>query len=172
MAISLGLVAGSAAALYFSSRNDLLTAYNSSPACATFADAMAGGDCRYTASGMVTQVIDENGSVEVELYVPGLYAFSAAKLPMNDKPLTQGDPVEVEFWDMKVTRLDGMATADNPANDPRSGTLLVIGLLVLPLGLGATAWGIVAARRHMRGTTESMLTPGMGPLAGSDVLWR
>jgi hypothetical protein len=76
--------------------------------------------------------------------------------------------VQVEVWRLRVTKLDGANTTANPANDPRPGTLLVIGLLVLPLGLGGTVWAIVAARHHDRATAM----PTMSPVAMSDVLWR
>jgi hypothetical protein len=82
--------------------------------------------------------------------------------------LRDGDRVRVEFWQFKVTKLDGVLTVDHPANDSRPRTLLVIGLLLLPLSLGAMGTGIVAARRRAAATAA----PTMSPVAMSDVLWR
>jgi hypothetical protein len=181
LVIGLGLLAGSAVALYYSTQNALLSAYNAAPACA--ADAAAGNDCRLTTTATVTEITSDNGITEVYFDVPGKYSPTAvpgeyspifrAVLPAADTTLAPGDQVRVELWELKVTKVVGMLTADNPAMDPRPGTLRVIALLLLPFGLAASAWGAVRARRQIQGTPgETATGPGMGPLAGSDVLWR
>jgi len=176
LAIGLGLLVGAIAALYFSTQNDLLTSYKAAPPCAALADAAAGEDCRYTAAATVTELVgDENGPY-VYLRVQGPYTpFFEAHLAgeVQSDLLVPGSLVQVELWRLRVTKFDGANTADNPANDPRPGTLLVIGLLVLPLGLGATGWGIVAARRQARAAQgQETATPSMSPVAFSDVFWR
>src|SRR5689334_2016841 len=96
------LLAASATALYFSSRNDALTAYNSAPACSTFADAVAGKDCRYTTTATVSMVIGLENAVEVYFDVPGRYSpFFTARLPVSETSLTEGDQVQVELWQSK-----------------------------------------------------------------------
>jgi hypothetical protein len=170
LAIGLGLLAGSAAALYFSSQSDALTAYRSAPACATFADAVAGESCRYTVTARVKQVFGDSGSADVYFDVPGQYSqFWMATLGAGDTWPSEGDQVQIEVWQGKVTRIGSTNTYDNPASDPRLKTLFAIGLLLLPFGLGATAWGIVRLRRSNGQATPP---PTMSPVAMSDVLWR
>ena len=170
LAIGLGLLAASATALYFSGRNDALNAYRSAPACASIADAVAGLSCRYTVTASVTQVVGDPGSTDVYFDVPGQYSpFFVARLALSDPSPGQGDLTQVELWQGRVTRIGGNNTLDNPAADPRLGTSLVIGLLLLPFGLGATTWGIVRLRRRRDGSAAS---PTMSPVAMSDVLWR
>jgi hypothetical protein len=171
LAIGLGLLIGAIAALYFSTQNDLLTSYKAAPECPALADAAAGKDCRYTAAATVTQLDGVEGGTLVYFSVKGAYTpFFGARLPREAQTdaLVPGSQVQVELWRLRVTKFDGANTADNPANDPRPGTLLVIGLLVLPLGLGVTGWAIVSARHHDRATAM----PTMSPVAMSDVLWR
>jgi hypothetical protein len=169
LAIGLGLLTGSAAALYFASQNDALTAYRSSPACATFADAVAGDSCRYTVTARVKQVFEDTGSADVYFEVPGQYSpFFMATLGAGDTWPSVGDQVQIELWQGKVTRIGSTNTYENPASDPRNKTLLAIGVLLLPFGVGATAWGIIRARR--RGAAAP--SPTMSPVAMSDVLWR
>lgn len=166
--LGLGLLAGSAAALYFSGGNDLQAAYDSAPTCATFADAEAGKNCRYTATATVTNVVMGSGGVEVYFQVPGSY-FPRFSATLRDTSLRDGDQVQVEFWQLKVTRMAGAITVDNPANYTLPGVLRAIGLLLLPLGVCAAAWGVVKMRKiGGRGGPA----PGMGPVAMSDVLWR
>lgn len=166
-----GLLAASTVALYNSTRNDLLTAYNAAPACATFADAAAGKDCRFTTTGVVVELGGDSETTYVDVLAYG-QPFEA-RLPVQDTSPYVGEGIQVEFWQLKVTRLGGVLTVDHPANDIRPRTLLVIGLFLLPLGLGAATWGVVRARRQMReGPGETATGPGMAPLAASDVLWR
>jgi hypothetical protein len=134
------------------------------------ADAVAGDDCRYTTNARVTQVSGDNAIDEVYFDVPDQYTpFFLGRTTSSDVVPLVGDQVKVEFWRLKVTRLGGAPTVDNPASDPRPGNLLVIGLLLLALGVGATGWGIVTARRQALTPTPAV---GMGPVAMSDVLWR
>lgn len=174
LVIGLGLLTASATALYFSSRNDELTAYNAAPLCATFADAAAGQNCRYTTTVTVTDIGGDNEVLYIALAEPNQSGSPfVARLPVRDTPLRDGDQVPAEFWGLKVTKLGGELTVDHPANDRRPRTLLVIGLLLLPLALGATAWGALSMRRWHQGPhDEATASPSMGPLAGSDVLWR
>lgn len=176
LAIGLGLLAGAGAALYFSTQNDLLKSYNAAPGCASLADAAAGKDCRYTATATVTQLGGDDHGTSVYLDVQGPYSpFFVARLTREVQvdTLVPGSQAQVELWRFRVTKFDGAITSDNPASDPRPGTLLVIGLLLLPLGLGATGWGLVAAVRQLRAAPgEGTATPTMSPVAMSDVLWR
>jgi hypothetical protein len=176
LAIGLGLLMGAIAALYFSTQNDLLTSYKAAPYCPALADAAAGKDCRYSAAATVTQLAGDGGGTSVYFSVLGPYTpLFEARLPpdIQTDALVPGSQVQVELWRLRVTKFNGANTADNPANDPRPGTLLVIGLLVLPLGLGATGWGIVAAGRRARAAHgQETATPSMSPVAFSDVFWR
>ena len=175
LGLGLGLLAASIATLYFGSHNERLTAYASAPACSTFADVVAGTNCRYTTTGRVTQISGDGTITEVDLYVPGqeYRPFFFARLRASDTSLGEGDQVQVEFWQKHVTKLDGAITADHPANDTQPGILLAIGFLLLPLGLGAAGWGLVRARRGMRGQLgQSAPSPSMNPVPTSDVLWH
>jgi hypothetical protein len=175
LALGFGLLAASVAALYFGSHNERLAAYASAPACSTFADVVAGTNCRYATTGRVTYVSGDGTITEVDLYVPGqeYRPFFFARLRASETSLGEGDQVQVEFWQTQVTKLDGAITADNPANDPQPGILLTIGLLLLPLGLGAAGWGLVRAWRGMRGQLgQATSTPNMNPVPTSDVLWH
>jgi hypothetical protein len=167
--IGIALLAGSALAFYSSTKNDAVVAYNSAPACATFDDAVAGKSCIYTITAQVTQVGGDTSTTEIDFQIPGQsIPYYQAKLPGTATSLRPGDQVQVEFWGLKVTRLDGAPTTNNPASDTPPRTLQVIGALLLLLAVGATGAGIVAARRR-QGHAAS---PTMSPVAMSDVLWR
>lgn len=171
LAIGLALLAGSAVALYFSTRNDALAAYSSAPACATLADAVAGNDCRYTLTAQITQLGGYGDTTDVYFDVPGQYVpFWMGTVPGTGTSLIAGAQIQVEVWRLKVTRIEGAPTTDNPALDTRPRTLQVIGGLLLILGLGATAGAIFVARRRARVAPGG--EPSMNPVAMSDVLWR
>ena len=167
--IALALLAGAVVALYPSIKNDGLVAYNSAPACTTLDDAVAGKSCRYTFTAQVTDLGGDGRSTDVFFDVPGQdIPFWKATLPDTNPAVVVGSQVQVEVWQLKVTRIEGAPTTDNPATDSRLATLQVIGAILLVLGVGATAAGIVAARRR-HGNAAS---PTMSPVAMSDVLWR
>ena len=167
--IGFALLAGSVVALYSSTKNDALGAYNSAPACATLDDAVAGKSCRYTFTAQVTDLGGDGQSTDVFFDIPGQYTpFWKGTLPDANPSVVVGSEVQVEVWQLKVTRIEGAATTDNPASDTRPRTLQVIGALLLVLGVGATAPAIVGARRR-QGYAAS---PTMSPVAMSDVLWR
>lgn len=177
LAIGLALLAAGVAALYLSTRNDLLNSYNSAPTCVAFADAVAGQNCRYTGTATVTAIEPDGGGVSVYFDVPGPHSgFFWARLPLDAQTassISVGSPVSVEFWRFHVTRLGGAATADNPVNDPRPGDFLAIGLLITALGLGASIWAIVIARDADRGARSRLtIAATMSPIATSDALWR
>jgi hypothetical protein len=176
LAAGLGLLTGAIVALYFSTQNALLTSYNAAPTCPALADAAAGRDCRYTTTATVTEVFGDDHGTSVDFDLQGSYSpFPAARLPrdVQTDTLVPGSQVQVELWRHRVTKFDGARTADNPALDPRPGNLLVIGLLLLPLGVGATVWGIVHALHQVRGGQgQATASPTMSPVAFSDVLWR
>jgi hypothetical protein len=177
LAIGLGLLAAGVAALYFSTRNELLTSYKSAPTCTAFEDAMAGKDCRYTGTGTVTDISPESAGVSVYFDAPGPYSpFFRARLPLETQPnssISVGSQVPIEFWRFRVTKFAGAATADNPVNDPRPRDLLEIGLLITALGLGASIWAIVTARDADLGAGSQLtMAATMSPIATSDALWR
>ena len=164
-----GLLAASLAALYFSTRNDDLTAYRAAPPCASFEDAVAGKDCRYTMTATVSEVVADNTVDSIYFDVPRHYSpFFVARVAAGDVPVGAGDQAQVEVWRLKVTKIDGIATHDNPATDPRVTNLRIIGLLLLPLAVAAIGGSVVAARRP----TATAGSPTMSPVAMSDVLWR
>ena len=173
--IGLALVVTALTAIYFSTRNDLLAEYRSSPVCASFADALAGSSCRYAGTATVTNLEGDPGGQSVYLSFPGTYVQSFRATFAVDSAaaslLITGDQVQVEIWRSRVTRVAGADTADNPANDSRPGDFRDIGLLLLPIGVGVTAWSFVATRRLRRGDSDSA-TPTMGPVAVSDALWH
>ena len=167
--IALALLAGSAAALYSSTKNDALVAYNSAPACATLDDAMAGKSCRYTFTAQVTDLGGRGQTTDVFFDTPGQYtSFWMGTLPNANPPVVVGSQVQVEVWQFKDTRIEGAATTDNPVNDSRPRALQVIGAILLLFGVGATAAGIAGARRR----PGHAASPTMSPVAMSDVLWR
>ena len=177
LSIGLALLVFGVAALYFSTRNDLLNSYNSAPICADFADAVAGKNCRYTGQATVTNVSPDSGGAFIDFAVPGsIQPVFRARLPLGAQPnssISLGSQVLVEFWRFRVTRLAGAATADNPVNDPGPGDLLTIGLLITALGLGASIWAIAIARDADRGARSQLtIAATMSPIATSDALWR
>jgi hypothetical protein len=176
LAIGLALLAGGVVTLYSSTRNDLLNSYNSAPTCAAPADALAGKYCRYTGTATVTDITPDGRYVGIYLEVLGPYGPFSARFPPDThttSSISVGSQLQVELWQFRVTKLAGAATADNPVNDPRSGDLLVIGLLITALGLGASIWAIVIARNPDRGARSRLtIAATMSPIATSDALWR
>ena len=172
LAIAFALLTGAVGSFYFSTRNDSLSAYESAPTCASLDDAAAGTNCRFSTTAIVTQVTADTNRMDVYFNVPGSYTpgywttLQSGAAP--DSSMRAGDKVQVEFWGYRVTRLGGVATADNPQNDPRPGTYLLIGLLLAPLGLIA----LVAARRTWRAGQSRPPGGTMNPVATSDLLWR
>jgi hypothetical protein len=173
LAIGLALLGAGVAAIYFSTRNDLLTSYRDAPACTALDDALAGKDCRYTATATVTEISGDPGGSAVFFDLPGSYSpFYWAVLPRGtrtDSSLSVGSQVQVELWRYRVTRLAGEATAANPENDPRPGNLLAIGGLLSLLGLAA---GIAAGRAWRVDHSQPARVGEMNPVATSDALWH
>jgi hypothetical protein len=172
LVIGLTLLGAAVVALYSATRNDRLAAYHSAPPCASLESANGGADCRYIATGTVTFVAGDTGdTVTVYFDVPGSFSpFFGARLSRGG-PVNVGDSVQIELWEGRVTKLGGESTDDNPENDPLPRLLVAIGALVMPLGLGALAWGFIRARRERRGG-ELTSEGDMSPLAMSDVLSR
>jgi hypothetical protein len=174
--LGVALLFGAITALYFSTQNELLSSYRAALVCASREDADAGRDCRYTAPATVTAILGSPGGDSVDLALPELYGPSfTARLAAGSvaDTLHVGDQVSIELWRYRVTQLAGRSTLDNPVNDPRPRDLLFLGLPLLLLGLGATGWGLISARRA-RGGEEGDLTSAarMSPIATSDALWR
>lgn len=172
LAIAFALLTGALASFYFSTRNDSLSAYQSAPTCASLDDAAAGKNCRFSTAAIVTQVTGDANQMEVYFNIPGPYGpYYRATLPgaaVPNSSISAGSQVQVEVWGYRVTKLGGVATADNPQNDPRPGTFFLIGLLLGPLGLIA----VVAARRTWRDDQSRPSAGTMNPVATSDLLWR
>ena len=168
---------GSASALYLSTRNDALTAYNSTPACVSVEDAVAGKDCRYTGTATVSAITPDvdgtNAYVDVSgVYIPSLRARVGSGFTQVPS-LSVGDQVTVEVWRSRVTRLAGAATLDNPVNDPTPDTSRVIGFLLAPLGLGAIVGAVVTGRKSSRSNRDGAgPQPSLAPVGVSDALWR
>jgi hypothetical protein len=172
LAIAFALLTAAMVSLYFSTQNYSLSAYERAPHCASLDDAAAGRNCRFDTAAIVTQVTGDANQMEVYFKVPGTYSpYYRATLPSGAVPSSSigaGSEVQVEIWGYRVTRLGGVATADNPQNDPRPGTFRLIGLLLVPLGLIA----VVAARRTWREDQRRPPAETMNPVATSDLLWR
>lgn len=170
-AIGVALLSAAVAAIFASSRNDLLDSYNSAPTCAGLSDAVVGKDCRYTTTATVNGIFGDPGGVWVDFDIPGTYTpFSSAMLPNREPPssLSVGSQVQVEIWRLRVTRIADATTAANPVNDTRPGDLLEIGLLLIPLSLAALVWAALIIQRGRGAEGE----PTMSPVAISDALWH
>lgn len=166
------LVAGAGCvAIFFSTRNDALAAYNAAPACASLGEAEAGKGCRITETATITLVAWDGVMSETDIYFafPGPYIPpSPARLPAGilvTRTVAVGAQVPVEVWGYRVTKIAGVTTEDNPANDPRPGNLRITGVLLAVLGCAA-ALALMLLRRL------STSSSSMAPIAMSDVLWR
>lgn len=175
LAIGLAVLAGATAAFYFCFRDaQLLSSYNSAPVCPTLTDALAGKKCRYSGTATVLYMSQESGTAYIYFALPGLNdrQFSA-RLPLFIRPdSSAGDQVPVEFWSGHVTRLGDAVTADNPKSLPRSGDLLAIGVMLVPLGVGVTLLAAATVRRARGDQTELSVAATMTPIAASDALFR
>jgi hypothetical protein len=158
------LLAAGAAAIYYSTRNYALDAYNSAPNCASLDDAAAGKDCRFMETATITS---GTGTSDIYFAFPGPYVpYGHARLP--DGVIVkhiEGDRVAVEVWGYRVTKIAGVATADNPANDSRLADLRATGVVLAVIGFGAIVLALLPWRRD----TPSA---GISPIAVSDALWR
>ena len=166
LAISALLIGAGGAAIYLSTRNPALDAYNSAPTCASLQDAAAGKDCRFTESATITDGTGTSLSY-INFAFPGAYVpYGYARLP-DGLFLSQvaGDRVAVEVWGYRVTKIAGHATADNPANDPTQSDLRTTGVVLAVIGFGATLITLLS----WRGSPPS--SPGV-PIAVSDALWH
>lgn len=166
------LVAGAGGvAIFLSTRNDALAAYNAAPACASLDEAETGKDCRITETATVRLVAWDNVASETDIYFafPGPYIPpSPARLPSGavvTRTLAIDDQVPVEVWGYRVTKIADMTTADNPANDPRPANLRITGVLMVVLGCAA-ALALMLLRRL------STSSSSLAPIAMGDVLWR
>lgn len=172
LAITLILLAGAVASFYFSLQNYALSAYESAPSCASLGEAEAGKNCRFSTVAIVTQVTGATNQMEVYFDIPAPYSpYYRATLSSDavlGSSIGAGSQVQVEVWGYRVTRVAGLATTDNPQNDPRPGTFLVIGVLLIPLGLIAA----VAALRTWRDGQSRPPSGTMNPVATSDLLWH
>lgn len=166
------LVAGAGCgAIVFSTRNDALAAYRAAPACASLDQAEAGKACRITETATITLVAFDGVTSETDVYFafPGPYIPpSPARLPTGTIvtwTVAVGEQVPVEVWGYRVTKIAGVPTVDNPANDPGPTNLRITGVLLVVLG-GAAALALIFLRRL------STSSSNLAPVAISDVLWR
>lgn len=171
LAISILAVGGGCAGIYLSTRNDALAAYNAAPACASLGEAETGKNCRITETATITLVTWDGDKSETDVY----FAFPGPYLPPSPARLSAGigaaptfatgAQVPVEVWGYRVTRIAGVTTVDNPANDPQLANLRITGVFLAVVGCIA-AIALIFLRRLS--TSSSSMTP----IAVSDAIWR
>jgi hypothetical protein len=169
LALGILTVVAGCAAIYLSTRNDALAAYNSAAACASLADAEAGRECRITEPAtIISLVASDSNTTDIYFAFAGRYTPSSpATLPDGitvSQNLTVGTQVPVEVWGTRVTRIAGIATMDNPVNDPAPGALRIIGFLLV-----VTGFAVPLTPRLWDRLPKS--SPG-NAIAVADALWR
>jgi hypothetical protein len=149
----LALVASAAAfILYFHFQADI-SAYRSTPTCATPADALT-TDCRYAGPAQVLGT-SRTDQLRATVQFPAVPAKTfTARFPKDNEPsgsaLTTGATTDGELWSGKVSRLAGHPTSDNPESTSAEsilpfgwfflvGALLIFGLSV---GLARVNWRV------------------------------
>jgi hypothetical protein len=169
LVISIPAVSAGCAAIYLSTFNSALNAYNSAPRCASLGEAEAGKDCRISEPATITQVRRDGDTADIYFGLPGPYIPSSpARLPAGvvvSGTVAVGAEVPIEVWGYRVTKIAGVTTADNPENDPRPVNLRITGALLAVLGC-ATALALMMWRRFPASS------PDMSPIAVSDAIWR
>jgi MYXO-CTERM domain-containing protein len=167
LALGVALLTAAGVAIYASRDDSRLRAYAVAPACASLDEALAGNDCRFTTTAIVTDIIGDGGGTDLDLEIPGTFGPGyTARIP-GQTSITNRSQVQVEFWMQRVTKVGNTTTADNPASDPRSDYLLEIGLLLALLALGA----LFMARRLWRDDeSQPSMNAALTPVAASDLM--
>ena len=122
---------------------------HSSKACASPAQALSGGTCRFTGQASVIGVSAGNApSIQVTFSsLPGrrFAGQTAADNQPNASSMVIGAIVTAEIWKGKVTRFDGVQTIDSP--ETLLTDLFGIAAFVGLLGVFVSGWAALLVRR-------------------------
>lgn len=150
----IALVASAAAFILYFQFKANITAYESTPACASAADAVTSG-CRYSGPA---QILGSNrtGQLRVSVRFVALPGRTfTARFPTGGEPSTSalavGTTTGGELWSGKVSRVAGKPTSDNPeSTSPESILPFGWGLLIGALLIFALAVPLAGANWRIR----------------------
>ena len=148
----LGVAAGVLSVLLSLQQDAQVKAYDAATECASALDALGGDSCIYSGSATVTGSSRQRRlMVDITFSsLPGrrfTAGFATDREPPASVTATES-AVTAELWNGRVTRFASVATDRNPDYGPKNGW--IAGLIILLVGLGATAWGAWSARAAWR----------------------